>query len=139
MIVALKDAIGVNLDRVQVIKGWIDAKGNKQEKIYNVAWADADKRKADANGKIPPVGNTVNLETCATENSIGDAELKTVWTDPDFDASLSAVYYVRVLEIPSPRWTAYDVMRYKIKMDKNVPMIIQERCYTSPIWYTPKK
>lgn len=139
MIVALKDAIGVNLDRVQVIKGWVDSKGIKHEKIYNVAWGDADKRKADANGKIPPVGNTVNLEKCTTENSIGDAELKTVWTDPDFDASLSAVYYVRVLEIPSPRWTAYDVMRFKIKMPKEVPMIIQERAYTSPIWYTPKK
>lgn len=139
MIVALKDAIGVNLDRVQVIKGWIDAKGNKQEKIFNVAWGDADTRKPDTNGNIPPVGNTVNLETCTTENSIGDAELKTVWTDPEFDAALSAVYYVRVLEIPSPRWTAYDAMRYKVKMDKNVPMVIQERCYTSPIWYTPKK
>lgn len=139
MIIALKDVIGVNLDRVQVIKGWVDAKGNKHEKIYNVAWGDADTRKADANGKIPPVGNTVNLEKCTTENSIGDAELKTVWTDPDFDASLSAVYYVRVLEIPSPRWTAYDVMRFNIKMPKDVPMIIQERAYTSPIWYTPKK
>jgi hypothetical protein len=139
MIVALKDVIGVNLDRVQVIKGWIDAKGNKQEKIFNVAWGDADKRKADVNGIIPPVGNTVNLATCTTENSIGATELKTVWTDPEFDASLSAVYYVRVLEIPSPRWTAYDAMRYNIKMDPKVPMIIQERCYTSPIWYTPKK
>jgi hypothetical protein len=139
MILAMKDAIGVNLDRIQVIKGWIDAKGNKHEKIYNVAWGDAEKRKIDANGKIPAVGNTVNLENCTTENSIGDAELKTVWTDPDFDAALSAVYYVRVLEIPSPRWTAYDAMKYKVKMDKNVPMIIQERCYTSPIWYTPKK
>ena len=139
MILAMKDAIGVNLDRIQVIKGWIDAKGNKHEKIYNVAWGDAEKRKMDANGKIPAVGNTVNLANCTTENSIGDAELKTVWTDPDFDAALSAVYYVRVLEIPSPRWTAYDAMKYNIKMDKNVPMIIQERCYTSPIWYTPKK
>lgn len=139
IIVAIKDVIGVNLDRVQVIKGWIDATGKKQERIYNVAWGDADKRKADANGKIPPVGNTVNLENCTTENSIGDAELKTVWTDPDFDPALSAVYYVRVIEIPSPRWTAYDAMRFKVKMEKNIPMVIQERAYTSPIWYTPKK
>ena len=139
MIVAVKDAIGVNLDRAQVIKGWVDSKGNKQEKIYNVAWGNSDKRKMMANGKIPAVGNTVDLKTCTTANTIGATELKTVWTDPDFDASLSAVYYVRVLEIPSPRWTAFDAMRYKIKMDPKVPMTLQERCYTSPIWYTPKK
>lgn len=139
VISAVKDPIGANLDRVQVIKGWIDAKGNKQEKIYNVVWGDADKRKADANGKIPPVGNTVNLATCEVANTIGATELKTVWSDPDFDPSLSAVYYVRVLEIPTPRWTAWDAMRYKIKMTPNRPMTIQERAYTSPIWYTPKK
>lgn len=136
---AVKDPMGANLDRVQVIKGWIDAKGNKQEKIYEVVWGDADKRRLDAKGKLPAVGNTVNIATCEYTNTIGGTELKTVWTDPDFDASLSAVYYVRVLEIPTPRWTAFDAMRYKVKMDPNVPMIIQERCYTSPIWYTPKK
>lgn len=139
IISAVKDPIGANLDRVQVIKGWIDSKGNKQEKIYNVVWGDADKRKMDAKGKIPPVGNTVNLATCEVANTIGGTELKTVWTDPDFDPSLSSVYYVRVLEIPTPRWTAWDAMRFKIKMDADVPMIIQERCYTSPIWYTPKQ
>jgi hypothetical protein len=139
VISAVKDPIGANLDRVQVIKGWIDANGNKQEKIYNVVWSDADKRKADANGKIPPVGNTVNLATCEVANTIGATELKTVWSDTDFDPSLSAVYYVRVLEIPTPRWTAWDAMRYKIKMDPKVPMLIQERAYTSPIWYTPKR
>ncbi|MEN9569028.1 MAG: hypothetical protein RL172_259 [Bacteroidota bacterium] len=136
---AVKDPIGANLDRVQVIKGWVDAKGNKQEKIYEVVWGDADKRKLNAKGKLPAVGNTVNLATCEVANTIGATELKTVWTDPDFDPALSAVYYVRVLEIPTPRWTAYDAMRYKIKMDANVPMTTQERCYTSPIWYTPKK
>ena len=136
MIIALKDAIGVNLDRVQVIKGWVDANGKNHQKIYNVAWGDAEKRQLDADGNIPAVGNTVNLETCEVDNSIGDAELKTVWTDPDFDSKLSAVYYVRVLEIPSPRWTAYDAMRFKIKMDKNVPMIVQERAWSSPIWYS---
>jgi hypothetical protein len=139
IISAVKDPIGANLDRVQVIKGWVDAKGNKQEKIYNVIWGDAEKRKIDANGKIPAVGNTVNLATCEVANTIGATELKTVWTDPDFDPTLSAVYYVRVLEIPTPRWTAWDAMRYKVKMDPKVPMIIQERCYTSPIWFTPKK
>lgn len=139
LITALKDPIGANLDRVQIIKGWIDAKGKKQEKIYNVVWGNADKRKADTKGEIPAVGNTVNLVTCEVANTIGATELKTLWTDNDFDASISAVYYVRVLEIPTPRWTAFDVMRYKIKMDPNVSMIIQERCYTSPIWYTPKK
>jgi hypothetical protein len=139
IISAVKDPIGANLDRVQVIKGWVDAKGNKQEKIYNVVWGDADKRKLDANGKIPEVGNTVNLATCEVANTIGATTLKTIWTDPDFDPAFPAVYYVRVLEIPTPRWTAWDAMRYKIKMDPKVPMIIQERCYTSPIWYTPKK
>jgi hypothetical protein len=139
MIAAVKDPIGANLDRVQVIKGWVDAKGNKQEKIYNVVWSNTDKRKQDSNGKIPAVGNTVNLATCEVANTIGAVELKTVWADPDFDPAVPAVYYVRVLEIPTPRWTAYDAMRYKIKMDPDVPMIIQERCYTSPIWFTPKK
>ncbi len=139
IVMATKDPIGANLDRVQIIKGWIDAKGNKQEKIYDVAWGDADKRKPDAKGKLPAVGNTVNLETATVDNSIGDPELTTVWTDPDFNAALPAFYYVRVLEIPTPRWTAYDVVRFKVKMTKNVPMTLQERAYTSPIWYTPKK
>ena len=137
MIAAVKDPIGANLDRVQVIKGWVDATGKKQEKIYEVVWGDADTRKLDAKGKLPSVGNTVNLETCEVANTIGDSELKTVWTDPDFNPSQPAVYYVRVLEIPTPRWTAWDAMRYKIKMDPSVPMTIQERCYGSPIWYTP--
>lgn len=136
---AVKDPMGVNLDRVQVVKGWIDAKGNKQEKIFEVVWGDADKRKLDDKGKLPAVGNTVDLATCKVANTIGAAELKTVWTDPEFDAALPAFYYVRVLEIPSPRWTAYDAMRFKIKMDPNVTMTIQERCYSSPIWYTPAR
>lgn len=137
LILALKDVIGVNLDRVQVIKGWIDKNGEKQEIIHNVAWGDDDKRKLHANGKIPPVGNTVDLETCTVDNSIGAVELKTIWSDPNFNPNLSAVYYVRVLEIPSPRWTAYDVMRYNIKMAEDVPMIVQERAWSSPIWYNP--
>lgn len=135
---AAKDPMGANLDRVQIIKGWVDAKGNKQEKVYNVVWGDADKRKLDAKGKLPAVGNTVNLEKATVDNSIGDPQLSTVWTDPDFNAALPAFYYVRVLEIPTPRWTAFDAVKYKIKMTANVPMTLHERAYTSPIWYTPK-
>ncbi len=138
IVMAAKDPMSANLDRVQIIKGWVDAKGNKQEKVYNVVWGDADKRKLDSKGKLPSVGNTVNLETATVDNSIGDPELSTVWTDPDFNAALPAFYYVRVLEIPTPRWTAFDAVKYKIKMTANVPMTLQERAYTSPIWYTPK-
>ena len=139
VVMAIKDPMGANLDRVQIIKGWVDAKGNKQEKVYDVVWGDADKRKPNAKGKLPAVGNTVNLETATVDNSIGDPELSTVWTDPDFNAALPAFYYVRVLEIPTPRWTLFDAVKYKIKLGKEVPMILQERVYTSPIWYTPKK
>jgi hypothetical protein len=107
--------------------------------VYDVVWGDADKRKLNAKGKLPAVGNTVNMETATVDNSIGDPELSTVWTDPDFNAALPAFYYVRVLEIPTPRWTLYDAVKYKLKLGKEVPMILQERAYTSPIWYTPKK
>lgn len=139
VVMAVKDPMGANLDRIQIIKGWVDAKGNKQEKVYDIVWGDADKRKPDAKGKLPAVGNTVNLETATVDNSIGDPELSTVWTDPDFNSALPAFYYVRVLEIPTPRWTAFDVVKYGIKMSNNVTMTLQERAYTSPIWYTPKK
>jgi hypothetical protein len=139
LVMAAKDPMGANLDRVQIIKGWVDAKGNKQEKVYDVVWGDADKRKLNAKGKLPAVGNTVNLETATVDNSIGDPELSTVWTDPDFNAALPAFYYVRVLEIPTPRWTLFDAVKYKIKLGKEVPLTLQERAYTSPIWYTPKK
>jgi hypothetical protein len=139
LITALKDPMGANLDRVQVIKGWIDAKGNKKEKIFDVAWSDTDKRKPDAKGKLPSVGNSINMETLEVGSNIGDPELKILWTDPEFDPSLPSFYYVRVLEIPTPRWTAYDRKKFNLKMDKNVPMSQQERCYTSPIWYKPGK
>ena len=105
--------------------------------VYNIAWGDAEKRKLGANGKIPPVGNTVNVAEATWTNSIGDVQLTTVWKDPDFDRSEHAFYYVRVLEIPTPRWTAYEAKRFGVKMDKEVPMTTQERAYTSPIWYTP--
>jgi Protein of unknown function (DUF3604) len=132
---AMKDPEGGNLDRIQIIKGWVDASGARQEKVYDVVWSGD--RKPDADGKLPVVGNTVDLSTATYTNSIGAAELSTLWKDPQFDPALRAVYYVRVIEIPTPRWTAYDAVRYKVKMSKNVPMITQERAYTSPIWYTP--
>jgi len=138
LVAALKDPIGANLDRIQIIKGWLDAKGNTHEKIYNVVWGDADKRKADSKGKIPPVGDTVNVAEATWTNTIGDPELITVWKDPDFDPSIRAFYYARVLEIPTPRWTAYDAKRFGVKPLPGTRMEQQERAYTSPIWYTPK-
>jgi len=137
LVAAMKDPIGGNLDRVQVIKGWLDAKGDTQEKVYDVVWGDAATRKPDAKGKLPAVGNTVDVAEATWTNTIGDPELSTVWKDPDFDPSLRAFYYVRVLEIPTPRWTAYEAKRFAITMPKEVPMVTQERAYTSPIWYTP--
>lgn len=135
LIAAMKDPEGANLDRVQIIKGWLGADGKTQEKIYDVKWAG--NRNPGANGKLPPVGNSVDLKTATYANSIGAAELVTRWTDPDFDPKLKAVYYVRVLEIPTPRWVAYDAVRYKLTLPNNVTMIHQERAFTSPIWYSP--
>jgi hypothetical protein len=132
---AMKDPEGGNLDRVQIIKGWMDAKGALQEKVYDVAWSDA--RKPGGDGKLPPVGNTVDVASATWTNTIGAPQLVAQWQDPDFHRALRAFYYVRVLEIPTPRWTAYDATRFKVKMTKDVPMTTQERAYTSPIWYTP--
>jgi hypothetical protein len=137
LVAALKDPIGANLDRIQIIKGWLDAKGEVQEKVYDVVWGDADKRKPGANGKLPAVGNTVDVEDATWSNTIGDPELITVWKDPDFNPKQSAFYYVRVLEIPTPRWTAYDAKRFGVKPLPGTRLTIQERAYTSPIWYTP--
>jgi len=133
---ALKDALGGNLDRIQIVKGWVDAAGNLQEKIYDVAWSGD--RKPGADGNLPAVGNTVDVANATWTNSIGESQLAAIWKDPDFDPALPAFYYARVIEIPTPRWTAYDQKRFGIKMADNVPMIITERAYTSPIWYTPK-
>jgi Protein of unknown function (DUF3604) len=132
---AMKDPEGGNLDRIQIIKGWVDGSGARQEKVYDVAWSGD--RKPGANGRLPAVGNTVDLSTATYTNSIGAAELSAAWTDPEFDPALRAVYYVRVIEIPTPRWTAYDVVRFQAKVPKQATMITQERAYTSPIWYTP--
>jgi hypothetical protein len=134
---ARKDPFSGNLDRIQIVKGWIDAAGKTHEKVYDVAWSDSDTRKPGANGKLPAVGNTVDIAKATWTNTIGDPELITVWTDPDFDPKQRTVYYARVIEIPTPRWTAYDAKRFGIKMPNDVPMTTQERAYTSPIWYTP--
>ena len=137
LVAALKDPLSGNLDRIQIVKGWIDIKGKRNEKVYDVVWGDADKRNPNKKGNLPPVGNTVNVKNATWTNTIGDSELITVWTDPDFDPALRAVYYARVIEIPTPRWTAYDAEYYGLTPGKEVPMITQERAYTSPIWYTP--
>ena len=136
LIRALRDPEGANLDRVQVIKGWIDTKGDTHEQVYDVAWSDD--RKVGTDGKLPAVGDTVDLTVPTWTNTIGSAQLATFWEDPDFDASQKAFYYVRVIEIPTPRWTAYDAVRYQLKnLPKNVKLKTQERAYTSPIWYNP--
>ncbi len=135
LVAALKDPIGANLDRIQIIKGWLDAKNETHEKIYDVVWSGD--RKPDAKGKLPSVGDTVDVPNATYTNTIGASELIKVWKDPEFDASQRAFYYLRVLEIPTPRWTAYDAKYYGITMPPEVPMKGQERAYTSPIWYTP--
>ncbi len=135
LVAALKDPIGANLDRIQIIKGWLDAKNETHEKIYDVIWSGD--RKPDAKGKLPSVGDTVDVPNATYTNTIGASELIKVWKDPEFDASQRAFYYVRVLEIPTPRWTAYDAKYFGITMPPEVPMKGQERAYTSPIWYTP--
>lgn len=137
LVAALKDPMGANLDRIQIIKGWLDAKGKVHEKVYDVVWGDADKRQPGANGKLPPVGSTVDVANATWTNTIGDPELITVWKDPDFDPKLRAFYYARVLEIPTPRWTAYDAKRFGIQPLPGTTMTLQERAYTSAIWYTP--
>ncbi len=137
LVAALKDPIGANLDRIQIIKGWLDAKGEVQEQVYDVVWGDADKRRRDADGNVPAVGSTVDVDNALWTNTIGDSELIAVWKDPDFDPKQRAFYYARVIEIPTPRWTAYDAKRFGVQMPKEVPMTTQERAYTSPIWYTP--
>jgi hypothetical protein len=138
LVAALKDQLSGNLDRIQIVKGWLDDDGDTHEMVYNVAWGDAEKRSLDSEGKLPAVGNTVDVENATWTNTIGDPELITVWEDPDFDPAERAFYYARVMEIPTPRWTAYDAKRYNLDLPDNVLMHLQERAYTSPIWYTPQ-
>ena len=136
IVYALRDPDGPNLDRIQVIKGWLDKDGKSQERIFDVAVSGG--RKIDKDGRCKtPVGNTVDVANATYTNTIGAALLSAYWTDPSFDATQRAFYYVRVIQIPSPRWTAYDQKRYGIKMPDYVPMIVTDRAYTSPIWYTP--
>lgn len=134
--VAAKDPVGANLDRVQIVKGWVDQDGKVQEKVYDVAWSDD--RKMDAKtGKVPAVGSTVDVKTATYQNSIGTAELGVVWEDPDFDPAVRAFYYARVIEIPKPRWSTYDAAYFEVDLAEEIPRTVQDRAYTSPIWYTP--
>jgi hypothetical protein len=135
MVYALRDPIGANLDRIQIVKGWLDGDGETHEKVYNVAWSDG--RKLGDDGRLPAVGNTVELASATWANTIGASELATVWTDPDFNPADSAFYYARVLEIPTPPWYAYDAFRFGSDIPEDAPTSQQERAYTSPIWYTP--
>ena len=137
LISALMDPESASLDRIQVIKGWVDATGNSQEKIYNVSWSDPDRRKLGADGKLTPVPNTVDLTKGTWDNATGAPELVTFWQDPDFDAAQNAFYYVRVLEIPTPTWPVYDALKFRLTLPDEVIKIQQERAYSSPIWYTP--
>ena len=132
----VKDPDGANLDRVQVIKGWRDKQGDLHEKIYNVALSD--NRKENQWGKVKPVGSTVDVTDASYTYTIGAPELAVVWTDPDFDSNEQAFYYLRVLQIPTPRWTAYNANYFGLKnIPEEVAMVTQERAYTSPIWYSP--
>ena len=128
--------IGANLDRYQIVKDWLDAAGEVHKKVYDVAWSGD--RKPDADGKVPAVGSMADVPNATWKNTIGAPELVAVWTDPEFDPAQSAFYYGRVLEMPTPRWTAYDAKYYGIEVPPEALMELQERASTSPIWYTPK-
>jgi hypothetical protein len=136
LIAALKDPYSGNLDRIQVIKGWLNGDGTRGEKVYDVAWGGD--RMPGADGRLPSVGSTVDVANATWTNTIGAPELITYWSDPEFDPALPAFYYVRVIEIPTPRWTAYEAKRFNVTMDDKVPMTTTERAYSSPIWYSPQ-
>jgi hypothetical protein len=135
MVYALRDPIGANLDRIQIVKGWLDADGGTHEKVYDVVWSAG--REIGADGVLQPVGSTVDVAAANWTNTIGASELGAVWTDPDFEPSENAFYYARVLEIPTPRWVVYDAFRFGVEIPEDAEVIHQERAYTSPIWYTP--
>ena len=134
---AIKDPDAANLDRIQIVKGWVDEKGAPHEKIVDVAWSGD--RKPGKDGKLPAVGSTVDLTKATYTNTIGSPELMGSWTDKSFDAKQHALYYVRVLEIPTPRWSTYDAVKAGLPLLKDVPATVQERAWSSPIWYTPGK
>ena len=135
VVMASKDALGANLDRIQIVKGWVDSEGQLQDKVFDVAWAG--QRQPGSDGKLPAVGNTVDLGTATYRNAIGATQLATVWEDPDFDPTAPALYYARVIEIPTPRWSTYDAVRAGLPLLENVAATIQERAWSSPIWYKP--
>ena len=136
MVRSVRDSDGADLDRVQIIKGWLDAAGETHEKIYDVAVSDG--RKIGKDGRChKPVGNTVNVAEASYTNAIGDPFLQAFWKDPGFDPEQRAFYYVRAIEIPTPRWTTFDAKIFGVELPKDAPISIQERAYTSPIWYTP--
>jgi len=135
LVAALRDPLSGNLDRIQVVKVWLDNRGKRQEQVFDVVWSGD--RQPGADGKLPKVGSTVDVANATWTNTIGAPELIGVWTDPDFDSTVSASYYARVLEIPTPRWTAYEAKRFDITMKDEIPMVTVERAYTTPIWYTP--
>jgi hypothetical protein len=136
LIHAVKDPLSGNLDRVQVVKGWLAADGSRHEKVFDVAWSG--NRRLDATGRLAPVGDTVDVKTARYSNSIGSAQLSAVWKDPEFDAKLRAFYYVRAIEIPTPRQSLYDAVALGIDpAQTKMPTTLQERAWSSPIWYTP--
>jgi hypothetical protein len=137
MVLALRDPIGANLDRIQIIKGWLDESGQTHEQVYDVVWSGD--RKLGRDHKLPAVGNTVDVKHANWTNSIGASELGTVWTDPEFDAAQKAFYYARVIEIPTPRWSSYDAYRFDVELPEGALTTTQERAYTSPIWYAPPR
>jgi hypothetical protein len=135
MVWAAKDPMSGNLDRVQIVKGWVAADGNPKERVDDVVWSG--ERKPDRAGKVPPVGSTVDAKTATCTNTIGATELSTVWKDPEFDAARNAFYYARAIEIPTPRWSTRDALRLGIPIPGGLPVSIQERAWSSPIWYGP--
>jgi hypothetical protein len=140
LVEAMRDPLGANLDRIQIVKGWLDENGASQEEIYNVVWSNADVRALDAQGNLASVGSTVNEMEATYSNSIGADALRGFWQDPDFDPAQKAFYYARVMEIPTPRWLAYDRKNYDLydEMPEDVRYSSQERAYSSPIWYSPR-
>jgi len=140
LVAARRDADGANLDRIQIVKGWRDAQGKPQERVYDVAWSGQKEktRKPGKDGKLPAAGNTVNVPDASYTNPIGAPYLAAHWKGPRFNPKQRAFYYVRVLEIPTPRWTTFDAERFKVTLHRDVPASVQERAYTSPIWYTPE-
>jgi len=137
MVFALRDPIGANLDRIQIIKGWLDESGETRELVYDAAWSED--RKIGRDGRLPAVGSTVDVKHANWTNTIGATGLGTIWTDPAFDPAQKAFYYARVIEIPTPRWSTYDAFRMDIDLPEGTPATTQERAYTSPIWYAPPR